>query len=122
MIKARLLVVIGILLVLSGLTLAVVSSQATQPDTPTPIITTTGGSPTLVNLIPLPSTISGIVLNEEGPVAGAIVQIQATTNVTESAEDGSFRLSGIEGTTPLVLAAWSREHYVGWTTLNTSAP
>jgi hypothetical protein len=122
MIKARLLVIIGILLVLSGLTLAVVSSQATQPDTPMPIITTTGVSPTLVNLIPLPSTISGIVLNEEGPVAGAIVQIQATTNVTESAEDGSFTLSGIQGTTPLVLTAWSRGHYVGWMTLNPSAP
>lgn len=122
MIKARLLVIIGILLILSGLTLAVVSSQASQPATPVPLISTTSIVPTLVNSIPLPSTISGFIVNQEGPVAGAIVQIQATTNVTASAEDGSFSLSGIEGTTPLVLTAWSAGHFVGWTTLNPSAP
>lgn len=77
---------------------------------------------TPVNLTPLPTTLSGTITNARGPVAGAVVQIQGTTNKTQTAEDGTFTLSGIEGTTPVVVTAWSIGHYVGWTTLNPSAP
>jgi hypothetical protein len=108
--KSRLFAIAGILFVLCGSAMVVAGQAEATVE------------PTAENTIPLPPTVSGIVSNERGPVAGAIVQIQATTNSTQTAEDGSFTLTEIEGTTPLILTAWSAGHYVGWTTLNPSAP
>lgn len=91
----KLLTIAGVLLVLCGLTVAM---GATQDN--------------------LPPSISGIVINEDGPVAGAIVQVQATENKTETAEDGIFTLTNIDLDMPLVLTAWSAGHYIGWTTFD----
>jgi hypothetical protein len=113
---ATMLAVVGVVLVLSGLAIMVSSqdSEATPlPETVAPIVA--------VNLTPLPSTVSGIVQNEDGTVADAMVQIQATDNTTKTAADGSFSLTGIQGTTPIVVSAWSDGHYVGWQVLNPSA-
>jgi hypothetical protein len=77
--------------------------------------------PTPINLTPLPPTVSGFVMDAEGPLVGAIVQIQGTANKTQTAENGSFTFSGIKGTTPIILTAWSSGYYVGWVTLNPSA-
>jgi hypothetical protein len=78
--------------------------------------------PTSVNLTPLPPTVSGMVMDAKGPLAGAIVQIQGTANQTLTSKNGVFTFSGIKGTTPLILTAWSSGYYVGWVTLNPSAP
>jgi hypothetical protein len=115
---AILLTIVGVVLVVGGFAI-MVSSQDTAPSTPT--VTETVSPTAVVNLIPLPSTISGIVKNEDGNVANAIVQIQATENTTKTVDTGAFTLSGIEGTTPIVVSAWSEGHYVGWQTLDPSA-
>jgi hypothetical protein len=75
-----------------------------------------------VQQTPLPPTISGTVTNANGLVAGATVQVQGTPNSTQTDENGAFTLSGIDGTPPLVLTAWSPGHYVGWITLDPDAP
>jgi hypothetical protein len=106
---ARRLAVGGILLVVGGLTLMTVSVSYSQ------------SASTLVSPIPLPSTLSGVVISGDEPVADAIVQIQGTPIRTESAEDGAFTFSGIEGTTPITITAWSEGHYIGWTTVNPGA-
>jgi hypothetical protein len=73
-------------------------------------------------LTPLPPTLSGIVVDAKGTLAGAIVQVQDTPNTTTTTKNGAFTLSGIHGTTPIVLTAWSAGYFVGWATLNPSAP
>lgn len=74
------------------------------------------------NLTPLPSSISGTVLNAEGPVAGAIVQIHGSPQTTTTAANGTFTLDGMSGATPIVLTAWTAGHYVGSVTVNPNAP
>lgn len=115
---AMLLTVVGVVLVIGGLAI-MVSSQDTAPQA---TVVAEDFPPTdVVNLTPLPSTISGIVKNKDGVVADAIVQIQATDNTTKTSDDGSFLLTGIQGTTPIVVSAWSTGHYVGWQVLDPSA-
>jgi len=78
--------------------------------------------PTVINLTPLPSSVSGMVVDANGPVAGAVVQIHGAPDKTTTSGDGTFVLDGIQGTTPVVLTAWSSGYYVGSATLNPSAP
>lgn len=66
-------------------------------------------------------TISGIVADAAGPVAGAIVQVQGSASQTLADENGAFTLSGITAARPITLTAWSAGHYVGWTTLDPGA-
>ena len=70
---------------------------------------------------PLPPTVSGVVMNADGLVAGAVVQLQGTPNRTQTDEDGAFTLTGITGTAPGVLTAWAEGHYVGWIALDPDA-
>lgn len=78
--------------------------------------------PTAINLIPLPSTLAGTVVNAAGVVADAIVQIQGTAIRTQSAKDGTFQFDNISGTTPVHVTAWAAGHFVGWTTVDPAAP
>lgn len=73
---------------------------------------------------PLPATISGKVRDANGPVAGAIVQVQGTPNQTTTAADGSYRLhgQGLGGTGAVTVTAWSGGHYIGFTSLDASKP
>lgn len=70
---------------------------------------------------PLPPTLSGTVTTADGPVAGALVQVQGTPNTTQTDETGAFTLDGIAGPPPIVLTAWSAGHYVGWIALDPNA-
>jgi hypothetical protein len=70
---------------------------------------------------PLPPTLSGTVTNANGPVVGAIVQVQGTPNSTLTDQNGAFTLDGIESPPPVVLTAWSDGHYVGWIALDPDA-
>ncbi len=70
---------------------------------------------------PLPPTLSGTVANADGPVEGAIVQVQGTPNRTQTDENGAFTLNGIEATPPVVLTAWLAGYYVGWVALDPNA-
>ncbi|MFQ6101353.1 MAG: hypothetical protein ACE5OS_08985 [Anaerolineae bacterium] len=57
--------------------------------------------------------IQGIVLDDEGPVAGAVVRVRATDNRTRTAADGSFTLS-LTTTTSVSVTAWAEGYFVGW--------
>src|SRR4051812_17680459 len=115
MTRARLLQVFlafDALLLLLFVLATVVSSQANPSPTDTPT--------QIPNLTPLPSVLSGVVSDANGPVAGAIVQIQGTPNTTMTLDNGAFSFSGISGTTPVILTAWYAGHYVGYTPVNPS--
>jgi hypothetical protein len=72
----------------------------------------------------LPSTITGVVRNDKGPVAGAIVQVQGTPNQTITAADGTFTLhgQGLGGSSMITMTAWSAGHYIGYVTLDPRNP
>ncbi|MBI1877813.1 MAG: carboxypeptidase regulatory-like domain-containing protein, partial [Chloroflexi bacterium] len=60
-------------------------------------------------------TVSGVVQDEQGPVAGATVRVQLTENYTTTAADGSFTLDGVIATQPVTVTAWAMGYYNGWT-------
>ena len=56
-------------------------------------------------------TVSGLVLDEDGPVAGATVRVQATQNATTSAADGTFSLTGLTQGVTVTISAWKDSYY-----------
>ncbi len=72
----------------------------------------------------LPTTISGTVVNADGPIAGAIVQVQGTPNRTTTDARGAFTLHGQGLGVPHVVTvtAWAEGHYIGWTNLDPRRP
>ncbi|MFQ6132518.1 MAG: carboxypeptidase regulatory-like domain-containing protein [Armatimonadota bacterium] len=61
-------------------------------------------------------SVSGFVLDADGPVAGATVRVRATDNQTLSAKDGSFTLENLRGGQALTITAWAQGYLIGWTT------
>jgi len=61
-------------------------------------------------------TIKGVVVDEDGPMAGVTVRVQATNNTATTGEDGCFVLCGLTSTDEVTVTAWAEEYYVGWTT------
>ncbi len=61
------------------------------------------------------ASITGVVVDGQGPVAGARVRIQATTNLTLTAADGSFTLRGLAPGIPVTVSAWKGAYYCGKT-------
>ena len=59
-----------------------------------------------------PGTISGVVLDEVGPVEGAVVRVQATENWTSTDESGLFVLSGLETGRNVFINAWASGFYI----------
>lgn len=85
--KGQLLILLPVVGLLAGLLLAwtsgavesAMASSVARPASAQPI-----------------ATVSGVVLDEAGgPVGGATVRIQATTNRTLTAADGTFTLTGL---------------------------
>ncbi|MCS7056533.1 MAG: carboxypeptidase-like regulatory domain-containing protein [Thermoflexales bacterium] len=72
----------------------------------------------------LPVTVSGVVVNTNGPVAGAIVQVQGTQNRTTTDARGAFTLhgEGLGKSHAVTVTAWAEGHYIGWTTLDPRRP
>ncbi len=101
----------------SSVTIETEMVQATQVPTLAPSVT-----PTVINLIPLPETVSGVVEDANGLLVDAIVQLKGTPIQVRTDQHGIFRLSGLSGTTPAILTAWSEGYYIGWTSVNPSAP
>lgn len=56
-------------------------------------------------------TVSGIVTDDSGPVAGAMVRVQGTTNKILSGADGTFTLAGLVEGTPVTISAWKDLYY-----------
>src|SRR5215208_4325989 len=94
-------------------TAIVVATQTSGPELPTATgapqtATATSAptaSPTIVNLTPLPTTVSGVVVDAQGAVADAIVQLHGQPAQFKTGKDGGFVIDGISGTTPLVITA-----------------
>ena len=55
--------------------------------------------------------IRGVVVDGNGSVAGATVRIQATTNVTTTALDGTFALGGLAEGITVTVSAWKDKYY-----------
>ncbi len=61
-----------------------------------------------------PSTsVTGLVRDADGPIAGATVRVKATASATITGFDGRFVLAGLEPNNPVVLTAWARGYYIG---------
>lgn len=110
---------LGGLLILSGIAMVTVSQD--QPSEELPATTEPVVPTKVISLKPLPSTISGLVKNEDGAIADAIVQIQATEITTQTDAAGAFEFTGLDKSGPIVVSAWSEGHYVGWKTLDPGA-
>jgi hypothetical protein len=59
------------------------------------------------------AAVSGIVIDEDGPVAGAIVRQQTTENATTSGADGSFTLIDLPEGMTVTVTAWDEGYYPG---------
>ncbi|MBN1538406.1 MAG: carboxypeptidase regulatory-like domain-containing protein [Anaerolineales bacterium] len=65
----------------------------------------------LVKAMPT-ATVTGVVVSQDGhPISGATVRIQATTNSTISALDGSFALDGLTEGVTVTVSAWKDKYY-----------
>jgi len=64
---------------------------------------------------PATASISGIVTDTDGPVAGALVRVQTTANHTYTAENGGFTIEGVSTTESVTLVAWAEGYIFGWT-------
>lgn len=57
-------------------------------------------------------TVSGIVLDGDEPVAGAVVRIQTTETHTLTGADGRFTLTGVGPASPLTVTAWAAGYFI----------
>jgi len=63
---------------------------------------------------PIENEIFGYVQNEDGPVQGAIVRIQATELFSITNELGYFQIKDQVYDHSVIVTAWSEGHYIGW--------
>jgi len=82
------------------------TSSPTATATPSP-------SPLPPTATPAPEgpTVSGIVIDEDGPVDGATVRVQATTNETLTDNEGRFTLTGLSEGAAVTISAWKHTYY-----------
>ena len=102
---AKLFWMLGVLILISGgITTLVLARGGTVPvviiPTPIPVLAVT--------------TLSGVVKDAKGPVAGATVRIQASENKATTGADGTFTLQGVSGTQPLTVTASAVGYYINW--------
>ncbi|MBL7161643.1 MAG: carboxypeptidase regulatory-like domain-containing protein [Anaerolineales bacterium] len=55
---------------------------------------------------------SGVVVDEHGPVAGAVVRVQATENNTSTDEQGRFTLTGLQPGEQVFITAWASGYFI----------
>jgi hypothetical protein len=55
--------------------------------------------------------VSGVVRDEDGPVAGATVRVQATTHETLTDEEGRFTLVGLNAGIAVTISVWKHTYY-----------
>jgi len=61
---------------------------------------------------PEPSTIAGVVMDEDGPVAGAVVRVQTTTRAAVTDAGGHFVLADLTPGEPVTLTAWAEGYFI----------
>jgi hypothetical protein len=67
---------------------------------------------TSCGVVKAPDTISGTVLDEHGPVANAVVRVQATENYTVANAEGKFTLSKLAPDEAVYVTAWASGYYI----------
>ncbi|UCC65009.1 MAG: carboxypeptidase regulatory-like domain-containing protein, partial [Anaerolineae bacterium] len=122
----RRLLVILLLALVVGTGCAAPTTSPTAPPTALPSVSPTAPLAALPVPSPVlsaveeptlpPNAVSGVVRDENGPVAGATVRVQATDNKTTTAAGGSFTLGGLTAGVPVSITAWIEGYFVGWTT------
>ena len=60
----------------------------------------------------MPDTISGIVIDENGPVKDAVVRVQTTENHTTTDINGKFTLSGLDASQAATVTAWKSGFFI----------
>ncbi len=60
---------------------------------------------------PLPGQVSGVAIDQDGPITGVKVRVQATLTETLTDDQGRFTLSGLPVNQPLTLSAWKQGYY-----------
>ncbi|MBS1253781.1 MAG: hypothetical protein MAG451_02834 [Anaerolineales bacterium] len=107
--------ILVIILIAAGCATVVVPQQGSITAPPTTQPKQESVAPTL-EPTPPSDTLAGVVRDAEGPVAGAIVRVQATDNKTTTDDDGSFTLSGLTTTVPVTVTAAAEGYFFGWAT------
>src|SRR5690242_15670574 len=113
MFKTKVVVIVCALIVLGVIA---TFAEASQPATPTVSFYHQR------NGAPLPPTISGVVTGDNGPVAGAIVQIQGLPTQVRTNDHGAYTFTGLTGNGPIAVTAWATGHWIGFVTADPGAP
>jgi len=109
-----------VILTLALAVLAVIVISCSQPPasslqppvpSPQPLVSATPSPVTPMVPALQPGAVSGTVCDADGPVAGATVRIQATTNQTLTDDQGRFALGGLEEGIPITISAWKADYY-----------
>ena len=60
------------------------------------------------------TTLTGVVIDDAGPVAGATVRLHLNPKGTTSASDGTFTLVDLPAATVFTVTAWADGYYINW--------
>lgn len=71
----------------------------------------TGGGGSALDGVAFDDTVSGVVVDAEGPVAGAVIRQQGTENSCRSDRSGRFRLTDLPTGSPITVTAWKHAYY-----------
>jgi len=59
------------------------------------------------------ASLTGLVRDADGPIAGATVRAKATRHETMTDSEGRFALTGLEPDKAVILTAWAKGYYIG---------
>lgn len=106
----RLILAIGFLL---GLIAGCTSLEVEEPlPSDSSAVTSSGDTRQQQTGLP-PNTVAGVVVDEEDqPVTGAVVRVQATENHTQSDENGRFQLEDVPLDEPVSITAWAEGFFI----------
>ena len=60
------------------------------------------------------TTLTGVVIDDAGPVAGATVRLHLNPKGTTSASDGTFTLTDMSAADVFTLTVWAAGYYINW--------
>ncbi len=101
----------AILVSLLAMTLADISKTAGQK--PLAMIPDAQNGEGQAGARPQQVSISGLVQDDKGPLADAVVRLKGTVHSVLTEKDGTFTLSGLEAGQPAAITAWAPGYYIG---------
>lgn len=98
-----------------GLTLLAINPSSTAAplvkSTPTPKVLAQPSQRQITQL-------RGLVVDANGPVAGATVRVHLTEQAATTDQKGTFTLRNLAATETVTLTAWAEGYYIAWTRVN----